>query len=252
MKKTSKRMARQVLTGLVLLLVGLPGLALAGDCRQCHEQQGVEVKLPPTAPLRLQQATGERRIELADLFAFHGHECPGATTGFLALRHGLELLFPGELARPEDVLVISRTSAGGIKDLIDLVMKGDKPAARSWPPVGLGNGPDRFSFVLIRKSTSEMLEIALRPEALPQGFMALKQQQKQGGLTPEGEQRLHDATKQMILEFPTRSAQELFGTPRPRKIMLWGTVAAAEQDRHVWQQRQQAKQQKARQQQAKP
>lgn len=239
-KRTHTRHA--VMCCIVCLVLMLSATAHACSCNQCHEQNGVTVTAPASPVLQLHGADGLRRITLADAFAFHGHECPGMTTAFLALNYGIGILFPDEPPRPDDLLILSRTSAGGIKDLIDMVMKGANPATRSWPPLGLGNGEDRFSFTLIRKSTSELLEVRLQPEMLPNEFFSLKQKQKTRPLSAAEQQQLHDSIKHMILEFPSYPAQKLFGEPQVQKIMLWGNVAPHEQDRHIWKQRQRAKQ----------
>jgi formylmethanofuran dehydrogenase subunit E len=234
----------QIISLWVLVNLGLLVLscsAWAGDCARCHAEQKVKVTVPDSAPVELATDDGIRRISLEDAFNFHGHECPGITTAFIGFRYGLKLLFPDELPRPDDILIVSRTSAGGIKDMIDLIMKGANPATRSWPPVGLGNGKDRFDFIMIRKSTSELLALNLRREVIPADFFTLKQKQKQDALQPDEEQRLHDIIKQMILEFPLMAEEKLFGTPQAQKIMLWGTVAPREQDRHIWKQRQEEK-----------
>jgi hypothetical protein len=211
----------------------LPGHALADDCLSCHAKNGVTVRVPQTEPIRIMADGKEHQINLAQGFKFHGHECPGMTTAFVAIRHGIKLLFGDTLPDRNDLLITSVTPAGGVKDMIDLIMKGDSPSDRTWAPPGMKPDIHGFMFTLIRKSTSEIVEIKLKPTLFPDDFYQLKQKQKSKKSTAEEDQRLHGYIKNMILTFPSRPAKELFGTPKPYKVILWGTVQDGEMDRHI-------------------
>lgn len=220
----------------------LPGHALADGCLECHAKNGVTVRVPQTDPIRIKADGKEHEISLAQGFKFHGHECPGMTTAFTAIRYGIKLLFPDTVPDRNDLLITSVTPAGGVKDMIDLIMKGDSPSDRTWAPPGMKPDIQGFVFTLIRKSTSEAIEIRLKPLLFPADFYRLKQKQKEKKSTPEEDQRLHGYIKNMILTFPIRPTEELFGNPKPYKIILWGTIHEGEMDRHIRKMRQTEKQ----------
>ncbi|MBN2231411.1 MAG: hypothetical protein JW781_01140 [Deltaproteobacteria bacterium] len=238
-----KKLALFLLAALLLL----PGSAAAGDCLGSHKENGVTVTVPDTPPLRIMIDGTVREFTLKQAFAFHGHECPGMTTAFLALRYALNILFGDEIPRADDILIIGRSPAGGIRDLIDLIMKGDNPALKTWAPAGMRNDQSRFTYTIMRKSTAELLEISLKKELLPTDFTLLKQKQKKKESTPEEDRRLHDQMKNMIIGFPAKPATELFGTPEPRKVLLWGSVEKGEMDRHIRAMRMEQKKQLRRQ-----
>jgi len=214
------------------------GYALADDCISCHAKNSVTIRLPQTAPIRIMADGKEHQVTLAQGFKFHGHECPGMTTAFVAIRHGIKLLFHDAVPDRNDLLITSVTPAGGVKDMIDLIMKGDSPSDKTWAPPGMKPDVQGFVFTLVRKSTSEAVEVRLRPSLFPDNFYQLKQKQKEKKSTPEEDQRLHDYIKNMILTFPSRPAEELFGTPKPYKLILWGTIQDGEMDRHIRKMRQ--------------
>ncbi len=218
---------------LFVLFLVLPGSIWAGDCLSCHRENGVEVQVPETPPLRIMADDGLHELTLKQAFRFHGHECPGMTTAFVAFRYGLKLLFGDEIPRRDDLLIISRSPAGGIKDLIDLLMKGDNTARKTWAPDGMRNDQSRFDFTILRKSTSELLEISLKPGLLPADFSRLKRKQKKNLSSPEEDERLHNYVKDMILGFPGKDGAELFGAPQLRKVLIWGAVEEGEMDRHI-------------------
>ncbi|MBN2792794.1 MAG: hypothetical protein JXQ81_09835 [Desulfuromonadales bacterium] len=230
------------LTVLFLAVVVLSSVPVwAGDCLSCHQENGVTVRVSETPPLRFMVGDTLHELTLEQAFMFHGHECPGMTTTFLAFRYGLKILFGDEIPQSDDLLIVSRSPAGGIKDLIDLIMKGDNTALKSWAPDGMKNDQSRFDFILIRKSTAEMVEMGLKPGLFPEDFFRLKNKQKQQQSTPEEDDQLHEIIKRIITVFPTQPESELFGAPRPGKILLWGDVGEGEMDRHIRKMRQDKK-----------
>ncbi|MDY0269847.1 FmdE family protein [Trichloromonas sp.] len=250
-KKTSKVMRLNFffsrmtpLFGLLVLLAVLmisPEQVLAGDCMACHEKHGVMIRKPSVSPIKLKVDGKEQCITLERAFAFHGHECPGVTIAYRAVQYGIERLSPGETPDRDDLLITSRTSAAGVKDFIDLVMKGDNPAKKTWPPVNMGKSRDGFDFLLMKKSTCQAVEIKLLPENFPADFYLLKQKQKDKTITNEESDRLHRYMKKILLEFPHVPADELFGQPEPYKMILWGTVLPGEQDKNIRKMRQEEK-----------
>ncbi len=225
-----------------LLTTVSTGAALADDCMSCHAKNSVTIRVPQTAPIRIMADGKEQQITLAQGFKFHGHECPGMTTAFVAIRHGIKLLFKDTIPDRNDLLITAITPAGGVKDMIDLVMKGSSPSDKTWAPSGMKPDIQGFVFTLMRKSTSQAVEVRLKPSLFPDDFYQLKQKQKGKKSTTEEDQRLHDYIKNIILGFPAKPAEELFGTPKPYKVILWGTIQDGEMDRHIRKMRQIEKQ----------
>lgn len=226
----------KVVSIFLLILAGLfgnPVSIMAGNCLQCHQQQGVTPAIPPVSPLIVTDGDKTRKITLKSAFAFHGHECPGVTTAYRAVQYGIRLLFGDETPAADDLLVISRTSAAGVKDFIDLVMKGENHARRTWPPPGMEKTKGNFSFTVIRKSSCEAVDIRLQDGIWPADYFQLKKREKDGTLTAGQWDILHGYIKEIVLGFPIRPAEELFGKPGVYKLIIWGALLPGEQDRHI-------------------
>jgi hypothetical protein len=223
----------------VILMSPLP--VSAEDCLTCHGKNGVVIRKPSASPIKLKVDGEEQVTTLERAFAFHGHECPGMTIGFRAVQYGIDLLFPGEVPDRDDLVITSRTPAAGVKDFIDLAMKGDNPAKKTWPPVGMKNSLDGFEFLMIRKSTCQAVEIKLLEEHFPADFYALKKKLQNKTITNEEWNRLHGTMKKIVLEFPAAPAEKLFGRPEPYKMILWGTILPGELDKNIRKMRQEEK-----------
>jgi len=207
-----------------------PNLIYSHDCLSCHNKNGVKVSVPATEPIKILVDGKIHTIKLEDAFKFHGHECPGMTTAFLAIRYGINLLFKDQAPNRDDLLIIARTPAGGVKDLIDLIMKGDNPNKKTWPPIGMKNDENRFTFNIARKSTSEIVEVKLKPTHFHADFIYLQKKQKDKTINKEEQEQLHSYIKKMIKEFPQKSNEELFGNPEPYKVIFWGAIDAGEME----------------------
>lgn len=237
------RMKQDLFTWLVAIVVFcvIPVAAHPDSCIECHGKQGVTVKVPRVAPIRVLVDGKERAITLDGAYKFHGHECPGMTIGYLAIQHGINTLFRDTVPAREDLLVTSRTSAAGVKDLIDLVMKGEKASDRTWPPPGMKNSREGFEFNIVRKSTCEAVQVRLNQEYFPADFYPLKGKVRNNTITDEEWQRLHGYMKNMIVTYPVKPAEELFGKPQPYKVILWGTLQPGEVDKSIRRMRQEEK-----------
>lgn len=221
------------IVGLFLLLaVPVPTWA-DGGCIKCHQENSVVVKPPQVRPIILMIDGEKKAISLMDAYAFHGHECPGMTVAYLAVQYGLERLYGDEVPVRDDLMISSRIPARGPMDLIDLIMKGDKQSSRTWPPVGMKKSRNNFSFCVFRKSSCEAVDVRLKPEWFPEEFFKLKKKQKAKTITPEEWERLHGYMADIITGFPEKSKTELFGDPRPHKIVWWGSLTSGEMDRHI-------------------
>ena len=232
------------LTGLfVLAVIWMSPVVVSAwcSCLECHQKHGVTIKIPSTPPIRIMVDGKEQHITLDRAFRFHGHECPGMTIAYLAIRHGINLLYRNEIPERGDLLVTSRTPAGGVKDFIDFLMKGDKPSDRTWPPVGMEKGRDKFVFTVARKSTCEAVEIRLKEEFFPADFYPLKKKEQEKTITKDEWERLHTYMKDMLLRYPTRPAEELFSRQGPYKIITWGTLQPGELDKSIRKMRQEAR-----------
>lgn len=223
------------------LIVMAPAGVFAGTCMECHHKYNVKVKVPTPTPIKMAVNGKVQSIGLAQAFQFHGHECPGITIAYRAVQHGMELLFPNEIPKREDLIITSLTPAGGVKDFLDLIMRGDNPANKTWPPAGMGKGRDRFVFTMLRKSTCEIVELRLNPDLIPEDFFPLKKKKQNQTITNEEDARLHAYIKKIVLDIPIKPASELFGPVRPRKIIVWGNLKPGEQDKNIRRLRQEEK-----------
>lgn len=220
-----------LVSGLLLFCPCTP--VLADNCAKCHVENDVTVKIPPTPPIRLVSNGNERSINLEDAFRFHGHECPGVTTAFLAVRYGIKLLYGATVPRQDDLLILCPHPARGVVELIDYVMKGENDSDRTWPLDGMKKSRENFVFTLIRKSECLAVNIQLKPDQWPADFFKLKRKQKEKTLTKEEWETLHDYTKNIIMKFPTMSDESLFGNPVPFKTLIWGTIKPSEIDGNI-------------------
>lgn len=232
------------MVALLLALAAAPGAprpALAGDCMACHQKHGITPRTPLASPIAIMVDGNKQEITLEDAFTFHGHQCPGATTAFRAVQYGINLLFPEGAPARDDLLVISRTPAAGVKDLIDLVMKGDNPARKTWPPIGMEKAQGNFTFTVIRKSTCEAVDVRLKEGVWPADYFLLKKKEKAGTMNDGEWNRLHGYMKEIIVGFPVRPPEELFGRPTPYKLIIWGALQPGEQDTNIRKMRQEQK-----------
>lgn len=202
-------------------------LPAEGNCAACHAAKGVQERAFDIAPIIIRDAGKVRRISLADAFRFHGHSCPGLTATFRALQYGISLLFDQEIPDRQDIAIISKAPLAGGLDFLDLVMLGEKRAARTVPPQGMKSSPDTIGYTLFRKSTSTAVDIQLKPEHYPADFFDYKKKQSEKKLTEAEWQVFHGYMRDMILKFPTMPPESLFGRPRPYKTIMWGTLMPA-------------------------
>lgn len=233
-------LAPPVVGGLILgvLCIMSPAHVSAGDCMECHKKHGVVIRVPDVQPIKVKTGGKERSLTLQGAYKFHGHECPGITIAYRAMQYGLDLLFPGETPDSDDLLITSRTSAAGVKDFIDLVMRGDDPANKTWPAVGMKTSRDGFDFLMVRKSTCQAVEIQLNQDNFPEDFYPLKKKEKDKTITVEEWNRLHGYMKNIILAFPVTPPEKLFGKPEPYKMLVWGDLLPGEQDGNIRKMRQ--------------
>ena len=207
-----------------LLLVAPASIVLANECSKCHAEKGVEESIPPIAPIRISENGVTRSITLSDANNFHGHSCPGLTTAFRAIQYGIFLLYGEEIPETNDLVIFSKTPAPGSLDMVDLVMIGEKRVKRTTAPEGMKSSRDNFSYTLYRKSTGTAVDIQLIPAHYPKDFFELKKKQFARELTSEEWDTLHDYMKTIILTFPQKSLETLFGNPKPYKTITWGSL----------------------------
>jgi hypothetical protein len=112
-------------------------------------------------------------------------------------------------------------------------MKGDNQLERTWPPDGMKKSRENFEYTIIRKSACLAVNVELKPELWPADFFKLKRKQKKKELTKKEWEKLHEYMKNIILTFPVKSPEELFGKPTPYKTLIWGTLKPSEIDRYI-------------------
>ena len=215
--------------------LGIPCIALfflmqtsalfGSECNTCHAAKGVRESTPDIPPIKINVNGINRSITLSDAFKFHGHSCPGVTTTFRALQYGMQILYGDEIPKREDLLIFSRTPTAGSLDLLDLVMIGEKRGKKTSPPEGMKSSRENFFYTLYRKSTGTAVDIHLKPEHFPKDFFEYKKIQSARALTPEEWDILHGYMKTIILTFPTKSFETLFGKPKPYRAVLWDSVS---------------------------
>ncbi len=227
-------------TGLVLLAAAclLPVAVMADNCMECHHKQGVKAKELSARPIITKVDGKERIITLDRVFKYHGDQCPGAIIAYRAAQYGIELLFPNEIPERNDLLIVSRTPAGGVRDCIDFLMKGDNPLQKTAVPLGMEKARDGFVFAITRKSTCETVEVQLDQALFPEDFFSLKKKVQEKTITRDQWKRFHGHMKNMVLGFSSKPAEEMFGKPRPYKTITWGTIGPGEQDGNVQKMRQ--------------
>jgi formylmethanofuran dehydrogenase subunit E len=194
------------------------------ECAKCHMQRGVKESPPTTDPILIKTDGQTRSISLADAFAYHGHSCPGVTTTFRAIQYGIKLLYGSDVPEQGDLVVFSRTSTQGSRDMLDLLLIDQKGAKKTVIPKDMKAGRDNFFYTFYRKSTATAVDIQLKPENFPQDFFWLKKKQASRKLPSEEWNILHDYMKNIILTFQTMPFEELFRKPEPYKVITWGEI----------------------------
>jgi hypothetical protein len=220
---------RNVLVGMLAAMIGFAPLAV--------EAAEKGVPCPDSAksapPIIVKQGGETRSIHLCRAFDFHGNACPGATMTYMAVRYGLELLHEdGEIPDLDDLVVIGR-APGGPMDLLDLIMKGEDRAGRTWPPEGIESGAENFSFQFFRKSTMRAVTVRLRDGLWPADWFELRDKNRDGSITEaESEKRQRDR-QYVIREYPRKTYSELFDEPEVHAFVAWGGIGPGEIDRRI-------------------
>lgn len=234
---------KRIFSALVVyfMIFMFPVFGFAGSCLECHQKYGVTVKVPTPPPIKIMVDGKEDLIGLDRAFQFHGHECAGIAIAYRAVQYGIKLLFPHEIPKRDDLMVTTRIPASGVRDFLDLFMKGDRGAEKAVPPAGMEKSRDGFVFTMLRKSTCDAVEIRLNPERFPTDFFVLNEKKMGDKITLKEWDKLHGYLKTLILEVPVQSDEELFGTPRPYKVIVWGTLKPGELDKNIRKARQEEK-----------
>ncbi|MCF4151304.1 hypothetical protein L2W58_05765 [Dethiosulfovibrio sp. F2B] len=156
---------------------------------------------------------------------------------FMALSYGTSMLFTdGEPVNFEDLVIFARAPGGPI-DLLDFFVKGRDNTKRTWPPSGMISGMKSFTFDFMRKSTLQGVHVELQDGLWPSDWFELKKKKKTGTITKQEEQKQNDNRAYVLNQFPLKSFQELFGTPRPYTFVGWGTLESGEMDKLIRAQR---------------
>ncbi|MFP4129017.1 MAG: FmdE family protein, partial [Desulfonatronovibrio sp.] len=215
---------------LISMIVFQGTFASMAACEKNYE--GCPKSAKDLPPLTVEHNGEKRVVSLCQAFDFHGNSCPGATMAFMALRYGLELLYDDEVPVMEDLLIISR-APGGPMDLLDLLMKGDNHAARTWPPEGITRGRENFVFQFMRKSTQEGVTIKLRKEMWPDDWFILRDKKKAGTITDQEKNKMKQDRAYVVNQFPGKSFSELFETPEEYRFVAWGHLEPGEMDKNI-------------------
>jgi hypothetical protein len=197
------------------------------DCNQCHAAKGVKESIPDVAPIKMRAEGKSRSIALSDAFKLHGHSCPGMTAAYRALQYGILKLYGNEVPDREDLVIFSKTPTFGSLEFLDLIMIGENRTGKTSAPMGMRASRDNFCYTLYRKSTSTAVDIHLKPEHFPEDFFDLKKGQSSKKLNSEEWDKLHSYIKNIILTFPQKSFEDLFGDPQPYKMIFWGKLLPA-------------------------
>jgi len=198
-----------------------------------NQQKSHTVQTPPLNPLEININGQNQAITLQQAFAFHGHTCPAMTTAYRALQHGIQALYGDTVPSRQDLLVISLTPAGGAKDLLDLLMKGNDVNSKTWAPPGMVNDLDGFKIMIIKKSSSEAVDVKINPANFPADYFQLKEKARNNTITTEEKGRLNNYLKKILIGSATTPADLLFGAAKPYKLIFWGNVESGEMDRHI-------------------
>jgi hypothetical protein len=203
---------------------------IGSECNECHAAKDVRESIPDIGSIKIRAEGISRSISLSDAFGFHGHSCPGVTTTFRALQYGIFLLFGDETPDLEDLVIVSRTPTSGSLDLLDLIMIGEERTKKTAAPVAMPSSRENFAYTLYRKSNSTAVDIRMKPEHYPEDFFDLKKKQSARRLSSEEWDTLHNYMKNIILTFPNKPFEELFGKPKPYKTIVWGNLLPAHED----------------------
>lgn len=219
---------------LVVFAISIATTAWCSDPSDTPPQQKQQTVQKPSLPPIVINIDGQNHtISLQQAFAFHGHACPAMTTAYRALQHGIKALYGDAVPSRQDLLIISLTPAGGAKDLLDLLMKGNDVNIKTWAPAGMVNDLDGFKITIIKKSSSEAVDIKINPANFPVDYFQLKEKAHNNTISTEEKGRLNGYLKKILIGSATTPADTLFGAAKPYKLILWGNVEADEMDRHI-------------------
>lgn len=217
------KIIRQTAVVLVITFIVMGSWAFAG--------QDYPQSVQNVPPVKIAQNGEVREITLCEVFDYHGGACPGATMAYMMVRYAFELLYEdGEIPDPRELVVIGR-APGGPLDMLDVVMKGGGHASRTWPPPGITRGAGNFQFQFLRKPTMQAVNIRLQDGLWPDDWFELRDKHQAGTITEEEAEKRKRDRQYVITQFPGKSFQELFGTPRVYTFIAWGHMEQGEMDR---------------------
>ena len=135
-------------------------------------------------------------ISIEDFAKYHGDICPCGTMGFRATQLAIAQLWGGQIPVRGDFKIISACPTRGSKDAVEFITRVVTRKKGADFEVQLPEGTDienlsfdNYVFTFIRKSTGDEVDIRVKEEIFPPGFLEMRKKVKFEGTATEEEKK---------------------------------------------------------------
>ena len=145
-------------------------------------QERITARVIPTVSIYDEGELIEFSIE--DMGKYHGDVCPCVAVAFKATQLAISKLWGDEIPERNDFKIISKCPTQGCQDVIEFITRAKtRGDFRIELPEGtdyVNMTRDNFSFIFVRKSTGDSIEISVKKGQFPKGFFELRKKTKFG------------------------------------------------------------------------
>jgi formylmethanofuran dehydrogenase subunit E len=157
-------------------------------------------------------------ISIEDAGKYHGDACLCLTVAFRAIQLAISKLWQDEIPKRGDFKIISACPTPGSRDCFEfitrVITRGEGNDFKLELPTGTdieNMRSDNFTFLFIRKSTSDSIKIQMKEGLFPDGFFKLRKVVKYGKeFTAEEEETFWAIKRELKQKFMTLPAKEIF------------------------------------------
>ena len=177
------------------------------------EKVGIEL-----SPIRIYDEEDLLEISIEDVGKYHGDVCLCLTLAFRATQLVISQLWQDEIPKRGDFKIISACPTPGSRDCFEfitrVITRGKSNDFKLELPTGTdieNMRSDNFTFIFIRKSTSDSIRIQTREVLFPDGFFELRNIVKYGKTATRQEEESFWSIKQELKhKFMTLPAEKIF------------------------------------------
>jgi formylmethanofuran dehydrogenase subunit E len=190
--------------------------------KNVSEQSQVDVSskkiMSELSPIMIYDEEDLLEISIEDVGKYHGDVCLCLTLAYRAIQFAISQLWQDEISKRGDFKIISACPTPGSKDCFEfitrVITRGNGNDFKLELPQGTDIEnmiKDNFTFLFIRKSTSDSIRIRIREGLFSDGFFKLRNIVKYGKTaTREEEDNFWSIKRKLKQKFMTLPAEKIF------------------------------------------